>query len=229
MTGTLTRPDPSPSEHSGDGRSLPLLIAAAVLVVAVVGAVLLFGVERPPGLTRLADQPDPEPPAAVAWMGSGGMETCVRIAWPEATVTEPWCDRAGGDLVGWTDEGILLHRWEGSESIRVLDPVSGEFVGRSREGRWEPPYEQPAAWTERRDGELIVRLDDDTVVWRVETTDRYEIRTSAISADGAWVAMVDSADRLLLVPADGSSPPRVWTEGVTAWQTPIWEGTTFLR
>jgi hypothetical protein len=129
---------------------------------------------------------------------------------------------------GWTDEGILLRRWEGSESIRILDPVNGGFVGRSREGRWEPPYEQPAVWTERRDGELIVRLDDDTELWRVQTTDRYEIRTSAHLGRRRLGRHGRLRGPAAARPGRRVEPTRVWTEGVTAWQTPIWEGTTFL-
>jgi hypothetical protein len=228
MTTTITPPTPTSPEDDRPDRSIPLLIAAGVLVLLVVGAVLVFGVQRPPALDTLADAPEPGPDAGIAYVVERPDGGCVEIARPDGTVVGPWCDRRGGELVGWTDEGLLLRYWDGTEAVRILDPETGEVVGRARDRAWREPYDHHDVWTEHRDGELIVRLDeDDTELWRVEVTDRYEIRTSATSEDGAWVAMVDSADRLLVVPADGSAPPRVWTTDVSSWQWPVWEGTSW--
>jgi hypothetical protein len=230
MTTTSTPPAPTDPGRGHPDRSVPLLIAAAVLVLAVVGAVLLFGVQRPPALDSLADVPDPAPSASVAYLVEQPDRACVQLARPDGTTTGPWCDRGGGELVGWTDEGLLLRHWDGSETVRILDPETGEVVGRARDRAWSEPYDRPIIWSEHRDGELIVRLDeDDTELWRIEVSDRYEIRASAVSPDDAWIAMVDSADRLLVVPVDGSAPPRVWTTDVASWQWPVWEGTSWTR
>jgi hypothetical protein len=228
MTTTLTTPRPKDPEPIHHDRSLPLLIGAGVLVLLVVGAVLLFAIERPPALGSLAEDPDPAPTSRIAYVTEQADGTCILVAHPDGTTVGPWCDRMGGELVGWDEEGLLLRRWDGVESVRILDPATGEVVGRARDRAWREPHDDAVVWTEYRDGELRVRLDeDDTELWRVESSERYEIRSSARSPDDAWVAMVDSADRLLVVPADGSLAPRVWTTDVTSWQWPVWEGTTW--
>jgi hypothetical protein len=228
MTTTLTasrQSEPEPVHHD---RSLPLLIGAGLLVLLVVGGVLLFAIERPPALDSLAEEPLPAPTSRLAYLVEQPDGNCIRIAQPDGTTTGPWCDRAGGELVGWDDEGLLSRRWDGTERVRILDPETGEVLGRAQDRAWREPFDQQVVWTERRDGELIVRLDeDDMELWRVASPERYEIRSSSRSADGAWVAMVDSADRLLVLPADGSSGPRVWTTDVSQWTWPVWEGTTW--
>jgi hypothetical protein len=229
MTDTLTQ-TPAESRAGRPDRSVPLLIGAAVLVLLVVGAVLVFGVDRPPSLSSLTDVATPAPSTSVAYLAERGDGTCVRVAQPDGTLVGPWCDRMGGEVVGWDDDGILLRRWDGVETVRAIDPATGEVVGRAPDRAWSEPYDQAVVWTEYRDGELIVRSEeDDTQLWRVEASDRYEIRSSALSADGDWIAMVDSADRLLVVPADGADAPRVWASDVADWQWPVWEGTTWTR
>jgi hypothetical protein len=235
MTGTLTRPAAPSDEPAGRGdRSVPLLVAAGVLVLAVVGAVLLFGVDRPPALATLADEPDPAPSAGVAWMGWSADETCVSVARPGGEVTQLWCERGGGELVGWPEPGVLeLRSWENGEAIRTIDAETGEVLGRAGghddggtdpEDGWKDPEQE--VWTQHRDGRLTVRLQrDDTVLWETQAPERYDVHVAATSVDGRWVAMVDGAERLLVVPADGSSAPRVWTTGVDPWEAPVWEGT----
>jgi hypothetical protein len=228
MTDTLTRPAASPGDVPGDGdRSMPLLVAAAILVLLIVGAVLLFGVERPPALESLADVPDPAPSASVAWTAWSGEEMCVSVARPSGEVAQLLCDRNGGELVGWPEPRALeLHTWD-DDVTRTIDVGTGEVLDRSSGSvEWERIGESTVR-TQHRGGRLTVRLEpDDTVLWRTEAPERYDVHGSARSADGDWVAMVDGAGRLLVVAADGSAPPRVWAREVDVWEAPVWEGTS---
>jgi hypothetical protein len=229
MTGTLARSAAPSGEPAGRrDRSVPLLVAAGVLVLAVVAAVLLFGVDRPPSLAWVADEPDPAPPAGVAWMGWHENESCVSVARPSGEVERVWCDRAGGELVGWPEPGLLqLRTWEDGDVTRTIDAETGEVVGRiaGPEEGWLGP--EQAVWTQHRDGRLTVRLQtDDSVLWETAAPERYDVHASALSTDGDWVAMIDAAERLLVVPADGSAPPRVWAADVDSWEPPVWEGTS---
>jgi len=221
---------------SADGanyrRSVALLVAAAVLVLVVVAIVLLFGVVRPPALPALSDAPTPAPPAAVAWSAWERDGSCVTAAWPDGRVDEELhCESDGGEVVAWTQEGIVLTTWRGAGSEEVVvDPATGEVVDwRTVEPDGDPPEPvggpSGAVHTERRDGVLVVTDDRHRVLWEVEAADAYEVTSGARSRDGGWYAMVDSAERLLVVPADGSASPRVWAEGVPRWQRVVWQGT----
>jgi hypothetical protein len=226
MTTTVPARAPDVPDGAPPDRSVPLLVLAGVVVLAVVGAVLVFGVQRPPALGTLADSPGPVPDAGIAFLVDRPDGSCVEVVWPDGATAGPWCDPRGGELVGWDDQGLLVRSWDVAETVRILDPATGEVVGRTRDLRSRQPERRPAVWTEHRDGELVVRLEeDDTEVWRVEATDRYDIRASSTSPDGDWVALIDSADRLAVVPADGSAPPRLWRTEVSSWQWPVWEGT----
>lgn len=227
MTGVRARPAVGPAaEGAGTRRAWPLLVAAA-LVVGVVAAVLLFGVQRPPPLSSLAEAPDPAPSARVAWMDWTGSEACLHVAGTDGTVEQPWCSRAGGELLAWPDaDRIELLSYDGRESVRTIDPTTGAVVDREplRSGA-RLPEPEAAVWHEHRDGALTVTLaDEGSELWRVAATERYGITTSARSPDGDWVVMVDSAGRLLLAPADGRTAPRVWATDAPTWSTVVWEG-----
>jgi hypothetical protein len=230
MTDTVTRVDPAVPGAERCDRSIPLLVGAATLVVLIVGAVVVLGVQRPPTVSRLIDQPDPAPPAGVVWTSYRGDRTCLEVARPDGQVDRPWCDRHGGELVGWTDGVVQVQTWDGRASVLAIDLQSGE-VTRGPGGEVEDAGHHGWAeevYSERRAGELVLRLvEDDTELWRVDAPERYDVHSSARSADGSWVAMVDTADRLLVVPVDGSAEPREWASGVSSWQPPLWEGTTW--
>lgn len=209
-------------------RSVPLLVAAAILVVVVVGLVLAFGIVRPPALATLADQPEPAPPGRLAWTAWSDNGTCIHVLDTDGTIQrELWCERDGAEVVAWTDDGIVVRSWhERGEELTVVDPATGEVVDRRRVEHVDDAVPTESVYAERRDGRLVVVRDRDrAVVWEVEAPDTYHVRSSAVSPDGGWVAMVDSAERVLVVPSDGSAPPRVWAEDVPSWQWLIWEGT----
>jgi hypothetical protein len=217
-------------------RSLPLLIVAGVLVVVVVATVLAFGINRPPELASLADQPAPVPTGSVAWTAWRSGESCVFIARPDATVTEVRCDRDGGEIHGWTQDGNLVvtnygyqsfeTEQRGEDRVRVLeiDPDTGAVLDtRWEEMTYEPPPGSGSLSSYHDGGEVVVEYDG-RQLWRVEAPEGYSLRDASLSPDGRFVAVTDGADRLLVMPADGSAPPRVWVEDVSTWTAPVWEG-----
>jgi hypothetical protein len=72
-------------------------------------------------------------------------------------------------------------------------------------------------------GRLVVR-DGGTVLWSVAARGSYEVAAGWTSPDGRWVALQDTADRLLLVPADGSRDPVVWAEDLDPFVPIVWRG-----
>jgi hypothetical protein len=225
QTGSTPQGEPSDSEPDAR-RSVFALIGAAVLVVVVVVAVLVFGVERPPPLASITD-PGPQVSGSVAWTAWEDGRVCVHVASPTGAVRSPYCGRDGGEIVGWTDDGLILHTWTATGSSEVVvDPDSGVVVDR-RPLRDEIGREFPESVRAfHEDGRLVVEQQDSrTVIWTVEAPDAYDVFNGVRSPDGEWVALTDSARRLLVVPADGSAPPRVWVKPFEGWSIVVWEGT----
>lgn len=221
----------APSDTSAPARSVVLLIVAGALVIAVVVAVLVFGVARPPELISLEDQPEPAPSASMVWRVDEDVEPCLEIVAPEGSGGEELvCDVDLGEVVAWDDRGVVLRTWGMQEELRWIDPTTGEQVHReqvSEDRITATPHVGSAITSRERSGVVRVTLDDTgELLWEVSAPESYRVHTGSVSPDGRWVALVDSAQRLLLVPADGSAEPRVWSEDVPSWQAPIWEGTT---
>lgn len=236
-TSTDMFPPPGRGAQDGAGpdRSLVALLAAAALVVVVVVLVLMFGIARAPALPELAEEPFPELSLSVAWNAWDEVAddrepaTCLILARPDGTREQLACDRDGGEVVAWDDDGIVQRSWGMRDEVVWYDPVTGHEVRREAVGGdrdLSPPRDADVS-ARREDGELVVRRDDtDAVIWATSAPENYRINAGAVSPDGAWVAMFDSADRLLVVPADGSREPRVWVEDTPTWERPVWEGTS---
>lgn len=214
-------------------RSLVALVAAAALVVVTVTLVLIFGIAHPPELVSLAEEPDPAPSASVAWISGEQERSCVYLATPDGHHEQLTCDEDElGEVVAWDDDGVVVRTWWPRDELRWFDPSTGEEVDAvvldepeeiSRRHRSEIS-------TRVRDGVLTVTVaESGEVLWAVEAVEGYRVNQGAVSPDGQWVAMFDSASRLLVVPADGARPPRVWAEDAAHWELPIWEGTELER
>jgi len=217
----------SPPSASG-ARSVPALVAAAVLVVVAIGLVLVFGIARPPQLATVTEDPTPSPEASLAWTRWADGGSCLITLDPQGVEDEVGCGYEGQELVAWTDEGIMLLGPGPPGSASIIDPATGEMVGQldvDPDG-WSEPRDS-AVHSTTVDGTLTVLLrDSGTELWRVEAPENYRIRDGVLSPDERFVVLVDSADRLLLVPADGSAEPRVWAEVEESWVQPVWEGST---
>lgn len=210
-------------------RSKPALVGAALLLVVVVALVLVFGIARPPALPSLADVPDPAPPAAVAWTTFDRDDgPCLYVARPDGTTGSLDCN-LDGEVWAWDDDGIAVFTYRAHDEIEIIDPATGAVVERREVGDGERPGPSRAGTvsSQHRDGTLVVTRDDTReVIWEIDAPEGYRVGQGAVSPDGDWVAMFDSAERLLLVPADGSADPRVWAEDTTEWEVPVWEGSS---
>jgi hypothetical protein len=198
-------------------------VAAAVLVTLVVAAVLVFGVVRPPPLDDLDPAPGDVP--GIAWMRFDD-EPCLVVLQAGAEPTTPWCTSQGGEVVAWTDDGVVVRTWaEGQdETLTTVDPDDGTVVDTAPAPFGGPPGSDVT--TSRSADDVLEVRAGDQLLWRVEASSAYEITQGWLNPDGDVVALQDSGGRLLVVPADGSSPPRVWAEDVEPWTWLVWEGTT---
>jgi hypothetical protein len=211
---------PSHAEPEVPRRDARWLIAAAVLAVAVVGLVLAFGVVRPPALEPLTDPGFDGAVALVTW----DREACLVVVGPDGASSQVRCDDDLGELVAWTDEGIVLRTWRGAgPELETVDATTGETVAR-REDTDELGWPDPDVDGARVvDGRLVVR-DGGTELWSVAARGSYEVVGGWTSPDERWVALRDTADRLLLVPADGSSDPVVWADDLDPYAPLVWRG-----
>jgi len=215
------------------------LLAAAVLAVAVTAGVLIFGVDRPPQVEPVTADAPHTPPARIAWWTFTNGRDCLYVGDTDGSVREVTCIDVTGQLVGWTQEGILMQEEPGhAQAMLAIDPDTGERTVLER--TVEPDYEpDPPAVTEREDGRLILSVDHTppepmepaetrlgrTVLWDVEAPQGYDIGRTVPSPDGTAIAFHDNADRLLVVPADGSAEPLLWHPDIPSRAGLTWEGT----
>jgi hypothetical protein len=233
----VTRHGPAPEgDGGGDGAPSPpstrdprWFLAAALLAVIVVALVLILGVVRPPPLAALDEPSFDGAVAYVAW----DREPCLHVLAADGARSEVRCDPQLGELLAWPETGIVLRSWRGDRpQLETVDPQTGTVVDRvdaaepEGDGWWPVSDLGPAG--PDRDGRLEVRYRG-TAVWSVEAHGDYEVTAGWGSPDGRWVALQDSADRLLLVPADGSAAPAVWAEDVEGYSPLVWRGDSLPR
>lgn len=212
-------------------RSVPLLVAAAVLVVVAVGLVLAFGIKRPPALEPLTAGPDTPTEQLVRFVYESD-DTCLVAYSVAGGPRELTCELDGGEILGWRDGRIGLRAWSNvGEEWVVVDATSGAVLSRrlltSEDIKRFVSTASSVVRVDHTDGVMTITLaSSGAVLWRVEAPTNYRIEVSATTGDGRWVAMIDTARRLLLVPADGSAAPRVWLDDLDGYWEPVrWEGT----
>ncbi|MEX2532941.1 MAG: hypothetical protein WD360_03155 [Nitriliruptoraceae bacterium] len=218
-------------------RDIKLLIAAIVVAAAVIAAVFLFGVERPPQLTELAADQTGLPAVPIAWTSWSRDELCVYIAEIDGSWREVRCG-VDGELVGFETDGPLQLFQYGrgmSQQFTLLSiaPDTGEITA-TQSTNQEIVYDDPSGLMWFRDGdELVVRYDN-TDVWRVESQSHYTIFAGRVSPDGQHIAMTDSAQRIVLLSVSGEQPARVWVPAGQARNqygpnALLWEGESVLQ
>lgn len=58
----------------------------------------------------------------------------------------------------------------------------------------------------------------------MQAGESYRVDRGWESPDGAWIAAIDSADRVLLFATHGTADPRVWVPRADGVPTLLWEG-----
>ena len=206
------------------------LIAAAAVVVLTVGAVVLWGVERPPELSPLEPGGGFAPEAGIAWTDGDDTGSCVHLARPDGSSSELTCE-VRGRVVGWDDRGVLVQEFvpDGTDLV-IVDPDTGD---RQTEALDEPIQRGAGDEVVGRhldDGDVL-RIEDrrssDVQVANLAAGPSYDLRWGEYAPDRHGVAVIDSADRLLFIPVDdrghGVDAPRVWVEDVEAFDA-VWQG-----
>jgi len=218
--------------RSGDRRTVGYLVAGAALIALVAGLVLAFGVMRPPPLDSIAER-GVTPPGSVAllqWDGEGGC-LAIHVIRPDGTSRASDCDSSLTAIVGWTVDGVMVTAWlDNGQELRTYDPRTLKMVSSRAisEGKTAGAGDGIGTETSSNGTMTIYWGADYHVLWRVDAPSNYRVESGTPSPDGRWFALMDSAGRLLLVPADGSASPTVWAEGVggnSSWPGPVWEGT----
>lgn len=206
-------------------RSRWSLVAAGVVVAAALAVVVVFGVIPYPDPPALADSPDPPVTARLALLTEG--RECLVVVEGDGTEQELGCgSRFEAWAVEWASADTLeLDGTRGNGQRVVIDANTGDQVG--VQPLPEGPAEPIPQNAQNADGDVIQTGNDDGVAWvEVITTDGWTDRIVALdgprgyhlydprwSADGRWLAVRDSLDRILVVDAAGAVPVRVWAEG----------------
>jgi len=225
----VTTPTPEAPPATPRERSTALFVAAFALIAVVATLVLVFGVTRPPALLAIT-QANLTPPDGIAWMSWDDRDERQVLSVADVRGGGSTFDigSGGGELVGWTDRGLALFEWKDRGRITYVDPASGIVVASEESGYGTLSLDDRDDVVVTGWGATHVRLrSNDALVWSVSASGGYTIRSGWISPDGDWVALVDSSGRILLVPADGSTPPVIWAnvEPHSAPYRIVWQGT----
>jgi hypothetical protein len=200
-----------------------LLLGAAGVATAVSVIVVSLGIELAPRFPSLYED-GPAVPGTVAYVAEGRNECLVVLdvaTGEERVVTcSPWLY-----LEGWNQDGnVVIHSEDSRDRAAVMDPVTGAVVLRGAPFAGVPPGEPPAPlWTTSGDGHATLTFHEggsDTVLIDVDGPRNYAFWSTGLTPDGRYAWAVDSEDRLLVAPVDGTGGPWVVAEGVrdVAWK-----------
>lgn len=206
-------------------RPVVALGASAVVAVAVIAIVLVFGIIPLPTFASLQDSPDASITGTVAFLRGSGEDRCLwTVPASGGRAREVTCrieGRAAGSIgqVAWTKDGELaVETWdEFGGSVLVLDARTGETLRQFRQAtdKGLPVARAMQDRSKRADGAIVTggsprrRIATITVrtggtsteVLRADGPRDYGFRNVQWSPDGRWILAQDSADRLLVVPA----------------------------
>lgn len=218
-----------PESAGRPGGNRIFLGGAVALIAAVAVLVFLFGIVRPPALAKYS--PDGARPSGGIAFVHRGDQGCgeLRVVHPDGSSLRGACESDIGDVVGWTSAGVQVQGWAGTgPTLALYDPATAELISVARsDGGLQAVAGEGVTVRRGRDGTMTVSAETTgKVLWTAHADGRYAVKSGSRSPDGAWFALVDSAGRLLLVPADGSAAPVVWSADApdNIWPGPVWEG-----
>ena len=207
---------------SDNPRLIPV-VSASVAVIAIVAVVITLSVIPFPDFPDLRAGQAEGRIAYITW------DNCIRVADLAAAETpEIFCgsDRDSIDALAWDESGISFVMWmSGGQTLRTIDPATGDVI--STEQLADNEFDRRVAvaidvWTDRQDGQIVVRTPDGDIVFRATAPDSYWIEYGAQSPTGTW-AIVDSEGRLAVLEDTGSG----WLvdDNVRSWQSAAWSPT----
>ena len=214
-----------------DRRRTIAIVAAGLAVVVVTVVIAVAGIVPYPSFPTLTDAPQPAPPSRVAFVRWGEQaRTCLYVADTDGTTHQVRCgDDLGGAGARWDGPGrlVLRHYESGGVLDEVVDATSGTTIT-TRTTRFpiKTPDEpaNPPPVTVRSDAGRASLLVDEGGTLRtlvdVSGPRTYRFDNAEVSPDGGWVALTDSADRLLVVSLTGDPAPRIWVADAAY---PSWE------
>lgn len=220
-------------------RRTGLVISAVLVAVVAATVIVVWGLVALPAFTPFGEPSGFEVPGTVAFLVSdrGEAATCVSVVGqaeprPRELRCYPERDARYPESLGWTDDGrivVTLYGERGAE-YEVLDRSSADV---STTGTWDEagpgtvprPDASPGAdgVTVRREGGRVVvtnRIEGATVTLiDAEAPASYDFWEQRWSPGRGYLLLVDSEQRLVVVPSDGSSPAMLLAEDVRA---PAW-------
>ena len=203
------------------------LWVAVALVVLAVGVVVAFGITPYPSPPAVAERPDPQVSARLAFVRFGARAPCLHVVDGRGDERELGCDeRYSGDL-RWVDDRHVAVRSYTDGARHVVDVETAEVTVDAQVAT-ETLQPEPLAQATSADGHeartgagagsvWVDVVAPDGAVTRVvefDAPDGYDLYDARWSADGRWVAVLDSAQRVLVVDAAGRVPVRLWASDV---------------
>jgi hypothetical protein len=217
--------------------TVAVLMAVLVLAVVLV-VVLVFGVIPLPDYPSLADHPDPSIPGTIAFVSDDAASCLGVVPAGGGDVRELRCGSIETSTPAWTTDGLIatLDFTSAVPRYLLLDPMSGQVVDTVDTDSKSPEPLVTESQTTRSDGAVLITENSRGVATveirapnepaRVLITANgprdYRFDVATWSPDGAWVLVVDSEGRLLIVNASGDPTPKVLVTNAARWVAAAW-------
>lgn len=197
------------------------LAGAGVVAIVVLAVITLFGIRRLPEIASLYSPGAPSVSGSVAYVDSG-REQCVNVLDVATGETrEVYC----ADwlwLEGWDPGGNLrVESGGGVDRVLVIDPATGAVVSSGDIGG-TPPEHTESLYAAATDGRATLAYDGpggEVTLIDIGGPRDYAFWNYGLTADGEYVWVCDSENRLLVAASDGSGGPWLVADDI---RDPVW-------